>query len=488
MNKMFSSLLVFLCFFSIILKAQSDFKITVTDPYWSNPAGSTVELKIGMMIKNIGNETGWCEDLNKVVLICKPEYKIDEIERIDYADITKTLKPGEFLSGFMKYRVPIDADSITIIISEEDGARKFITRSYNIVQSKLIDSRYDEAIKEAERLERTGDTYKALQQYKLALTLSSNTDPKVSEKIYDIYNTLGDKEYFDKKYEKALDYYKFSIPYVPENSKSKKQVAVIYEAIGDQKLNASSFTEAKTMFDSSLAYAQSEKVELKLKSIVDKQEKVKNNKIEALKKEKEEAEYNAMLDPRVGFSIGGKGGITSTGKGKIYLPVFNLELKIPVKLYMDKKSKFCIFFNNSLGYDFITPNNNNSDDFERFVNLDLNKYTLTTQPNFIGNITGYGGLGFSFVNKYFIPLISANYGVIYQMLNKSSILQNSTGKSLTNSTALGKGFFIEADFKFGKASNFMIGYTFSKSDINGDYDFNNYSLTSHYLNFSYINF
>ena len=36
------------------LKAQSDFKITVNEPYWSNPSGYYVELKIGMLIKNIG--------------------------------------------------------------------------------------------------------------------------------------------------------------------------------------------------------------------------------------------------------------------------------------------------------------------------------------------------------------------------------------------------------------------------------------------------
>lgn len=470
------------------IKAQSDFKITVNEPYWSNPTGYYVELKIGMLIKNIGTEEGWCEDLRKLALVCTPEYKISEIEFVDFADISKTLRPGQYVSGFIKYEVPKDADSLTLIFVDEDNnSKKLISRSYNIVQLNLNDVRYKEAIAESEKQERAGEFYKAILSYKLALSLNSTDKKELSEKISDLYSQLGDKEFFNKKYEKALDYFKSSLSFDPINENRKKSIALIFETLGDKKLSNLSFTEAKSMYDSSRVYFQSSKTENKLTDLKKREDKIKNAKIESLKKEKLEREYQELIDPNVGISLNAKVGFASTEFGTKSLPQVALELQLPIKLVTEKKSKICVFMNNSFGYDYIFTKQT-GEDFENFTRLNPTKYTVNLRPKGIGNANYVGGIGLSLLNHYFIPMISVNYGVLMQTVLDGEIVDNNTNRKFANETAFGNGIYIKASFLVGRNSHFGLGYTYSNVDFNGDYDFNKYNLTTHSLTISYINF
>lgn len=470
------------------IQAQSDFKITVQKPEWSNPSGYYVELKIGMRIENTGTEVGWCEDLKKLVLICTPEYKISDIQFVDFSDINKTLKPRQYVSGYIKYKVPKDADSLTLIFADEDNnSNKFISRSYNIVQLNLIDIRYNEAISEAEKQERTGEYYKAILSYKLALSLNAAEKKEFSSKISDLYSQLGEKEFFSKRYEKALEYYKSSLSFNNENEKSRNSIGLIYETLGDQKLTGLLFTEAKSFYDSSKVYVQSSKIDNKLGDLKQREEKFKTEKMELEKKIKLEREYQELIEPSVGISLNAKAGLANTELGTKSLPQVSLELQLPIKLITEKKSKICVFMNNSLGYDYLIVEQS-SQDFQNFIRLNTTKYKVNTQPKGIGNVNYVGGIGLSLLNKNFIPMISINYGVLMQTILDGEIVDNNANRKYSNETAFGNGLYIKASFILGRSSHFGFGYTYSNVDFNGDYDFNKYNLTTHSLTISYINF
>ncbi|MBX7047344.1 MAG: hypothetical protein K1X86_16055 [Ignavibacteria bacterium] len=488
MKIIFTFFIAIILSFNNQLKAQSDFKITVYEPYWSSPSGYYVELKIGMLIKNTGTEEGWCEDLRKLVLVCVPEYKISDIQFLDYAEISKTLKPGQYVSGFIKYKVPKDADSLTLIFDDEDNnSRKFISRSYNIVQLNLTDERYHEAISEAEKQERSGEYYKAILSYKLALSLNSAERKELSRKISELYTQIGEKEFFNKKYEKALDYYKSSLTFNSENEKSRSSISLIYETLGDQKFSNLLFTEAKSFYDSSLVYSHSPKIENKLADLKKREDKIKNDKIEFLKKEKIERELQELNEPNVGVSLNAKVGMADTEFGTKSLPLVSLELQIPIKLMTEKKSKICVFMNNSVGYDYLYLKQN-SQDFQNFTRLNTTRYSIDIQPKGIGNVNYVGGIGISLLNKYFIPMISVNYGILMQTILDGEITDKNINKKFANETAFGNGLYIKASFVFGKTSHLGLGYTYSNVDFNGDYEFNKYNLTTHSLTISYINF
>ena len=470
------------------IKAQSDFKITVNEPYWSNPTGYYVELKIGMLIKNIGTEEGWCEDLRKLALVCTPEYKISEIEFVDFADISKTLRPGQYVSGFIKYKVPKDADSLTLIFVDEDNnSKKLISRSYNIVQLNLNDVRYKEAMVEAEKQERAGEYYKSILSYKLALSINSGEKSELSTKIGDLYYKLGEKDQFNKKYDKSLDNYKFSFQFDRDNERTKEHIAAVYEKLGDEKSTSLLFGEAKSLYDSSLAYFNTQNVKAKLNTIKIKEDNLRKNKIDVEKKIRAEREHEELIDPNVGISLNAKLGYASTEFGLKSLPQVALELQLPIKLVVERKSKICLFMNNSVGYDYLIIQQS-SQDFQNFSRLNTTKYTVNVQPKGIGNVNYVGGVGVSLLNKNFIPMISINYGVLMQTVLDGEIIDNINNRKFANETAFGNGIYIKASFIVGRKSHFGFGYTYSNVDFNGDYDFNKYNLITHSLTISYINF
>ncbi|CAN5382925.1 hypothetical protein BH10BAC5_BH10BAC5_25530 [soil metagenome] len=463
----FYSLIIFLT--STVSNAQTDFKIKTFDHNWTKANRYSVDLIINLSVKNTGTETEVCEDIKKLRLV-SPLYWEIEIGKLNNIseNISKVLNPGDSVFGSVSFTVPVSEDSLFLTIKDNTDSRKFIAKSYNyyICQKNIL---------EAEKLDSLGESYNALLKYQSSFSLISEMDSVITDKIYKLNIKLGDKAVENKNYIKAIEYYRSVIDYNSNDSVSRNKLSIIYDVFGDHKANSSSLSDAIAMYDYSLKYAKSE--------IVEKKKRVLKEKIESEK----------LFNPRFGTTFGINIGSAVTDEGKGSLPLLSLVLRAPIKLFMEKNSGICLFLNSCLGYDFIVPFSNDSthtssNAFNGFTNFDKNKYTMLRTPDYIGNFYCYGGLGIALINKHLMPMISVNYGFTNQNFVKFKTLNNFTGDIIDGAAATGYGLFIESNIKFSRNSNFSMGYTFSRISVNGGYDFNQYTMTTHSISLLFSDF
>ena len=126
-------ILLVLFLFITVLHAfpQADFRITVQENSWGPVTNSYMDFKVWIKIENIGDERDWCKALQGLQLTCDP-YLYHDIELTEYSEIFKSyIDPGESIIGYLLFKVPLDADNISLEISTYYGGGKvFLSKSY----------------------------------------------------------------------------------------------------------------------------------------------------------------------------------------------------------------------------------------------------------------------------------------------------------------------------------------------------------------------
>ena len=116
-------LIVVLLMFSVVLRAQPEFKISIEGFYWGEPNyKDMVKLQINIKVKNVGNQAGKCEDLFGIWLYSSSEIYNSQIMITDAGDyLLKDIKPNDYIDGFITLEVPRGADNLELKFSEETG-------------------------------------------------------------------------------------------------------------------------------------------------------------------------------------------------------------------------------------------------------------------------------------------------------------------------------------------------------------------------------
>ena len=119
---------------AINIYSQPEFKISVEGFEWTgSPSSLAADLQINLMIKNIGNKEGECDDFEGIWLYSSSEIANKNIKfkkRGTY--LYKKLKPNDYITSFLIFSVPVDADNLELRFSPAyGGSSKFITNSYN---------------------------------------------------------------------------------------------------------------------------------------------------------------------------------------------------------------------------------------------------------------------------------------------------------------------------------------------------------------------
>lgn len=127
-------IIIFLCVINSSVFSQVEFKVKVEDYLFWNASDENVRLHIFLTVRNIGNESGNCEDIYKLYLECsQPNYKYDKdiIFDILSGDLTINIEPDEVVRGRISFIVPLDADNLTLKFPNDiGGSSKIISDSY----------------------------------------------------------------------------------------------------------------------------------------------------------------------------------------------------------------------------------------------------------------------------------------------------------------------------------------------------------------------
>lgn len=480
--KQFIRILFSLIIFDISTSSQPEFKISIDHIKWENPSATNVDLTIFFIIKNVGNQKGWCEDLNGIYLECSDYYYYygTHINLKDYSNnIVSEISPDKFIEVYMTYTLPKDADDITLRFTESrGGASKYITVSYNKWLINEKNAKFDMFVSEGDLRMTQNYPEEAVSQYNYALGLKVDVSKKedVKKKLAEAYTKIGDKFYDNKIWNFAIENYKLSI----ENNYSfiiKEKIANIYKIMGDEKYSIGARNEALEYYDLSLRYKEDTKVRLRKKKII----------TEVIKKEKKEKkirnkkkQYQQYLNPKVGFKLGG--GISYQNKDgeKKSFPFWSANLNIIPKLYVGESSPFSAALNTEFSVSgLITGTSNKS--FTEYYNF--GDSIITSETALSNEYSFNTGLCLGFISNSVTPILLINYGVYALNLkyNVYSFNTNQSGDSSVDVLYWGYGPKIEFILEFGRA--FFIGYSYksytisaSLKNFDGAYTGHNVSL------------
>lgn len=272
MKKPLTSVL-FLLMLTPTVFSQAEFIISVEGYEWSASSSSlNAELQINFIIKNVVDKSGQCNDFQGIWLYSSNPALSNNItfkQRGSY--LYKNLKPNDYITSFLIFSVPKDADELELRFSREyGGASKYITGSYNKYISEKTDLKVNAIIEEADALFFNKSYDKAIVKYILCSkydpSKKSETDISISKcyfKIGDIYYgkffETNDFEHLDK----AIDNYRLSIDYKKDTTISVL-IAKLYERIGNNGFGNGRYQEALTKYEKSLEYNDQQSVRDKI--------------------------------------------------------------------------------------------------------------------------------------------------------------------------------------------------------------------------------
>lgn len=500
--KKLNFIIIFL-FLSAVLKAQPEFKISIEEFYWGEPNNKDmVNLQINIKVKNIGNQSGKCEDLKEIWLFSSSEIDNSQIRIVKNGTyLFNEIKPNDFIDGFVTFDVPRSADNLELKFSEETGgAKKYITESYNKYISKNTKEKTDK-----EKL--LGDQYfndknytSAIERYAMATkydkTRKKEFDTKISECYLQIANNNWES-YKSNSYQTYLDKYlenmRLALEYDNSNITVKSQLASYYAEKGDQFLKEKKNNDAINEYKNSLKYSESSIIRGKIKNI-ESDEAKKRNEIE--KKRLALENYNNLIQPKVGINFTAGMSMNSNSKSNSNLYFWNVQLDIPIKLATLKPPSptFSFLLNIDAGYQGALGNADDASKYFNITNSYGNDY-LIKPDNKIMLGEGYinPGIGVAFLNKHIIPFFCAYYGLYAQHSSLQFINLNSNSniseinKNLEK-VQLGHGFKLETGFMIGKRPGFILSYSFRNYSINSKVDFLDNTYTSHLISLGITNF
>ncbi len=462
-----TAFLILIFLISTSVYSQPEFKITIDHFKWENPSGNKIDLTIFIIIKNVGSQKGWCEDLKGIYMDCSNYnyYYGTHITRKDYSNnIDNYINPNDKVEAFITYTVPKDAEDISLRFTEfYGGASRYITVSYNKwVENEKI-NKFDFFVSEGDLRMIQNYPEEAVTQYKSALEISMEKYKKdeVRKKIAEAYLKIGNKYYDTKVWGLAIDNYLLALDNDNSNY-TKERIAYIYKVIGDDKYKLGLKKEAITYYDKSLIYKEDSQVRIRKSELLNEVSK-KEKKEKKIRNEK--MEYQKLLNPKVGFKLGG--GISYQNKegSKEGAPFWSANLSVIPKLYVGQSSPLTIGLNTEFNVSgLITGTSNKSfTDYYNFGDSIVSSETALSHE-FSLNV----GIGLGYLTNSTTPLLLINYGVYALNLNYSSQDINSYYSSSSSINALywGSGPKVELNFVFSR--KFYLGYSFKSYSISTD--------------------
>lgn len=464
------SIVLIAAFVTVQTFAQAEFKITIDQFKWENPSGSKVDLTIFLTIKNVGNKSGWCEDLKGIYLDCSQYnyYFGTHLTTKDYSNnIVNDINPSGSVEAYITFTIPKDADDISLRFTEfYGGASRYITESYykSLIKEKL--NRFEMFVSEGDLRMIQNYPEEAVTQYKAALDVDVNNNLKsdVRIKLSEAYYRIGEK-YFDSKiWGLAIDNYNNALT-LSNNTETRNRLGEVYQIIGDEKYSMGLKKEALTNYERSLLYKEDARIRIRKNELsAEVQKKDKKHK----KVRQENAQYQKLLNPKVGVRFGGGISFQTKNNGRSSAPFWSGNLGIISKLIVDKSSAFNLSVNTELGVSGLITDNSNSnfikyynfpDSIERGETALSNEYSFNT------------GIVMGFMSESIMPLVSINFGIYALNLKYNSYSSGSVSSSSSSVDALYWGFGpkIELGLVFGR--KFYIGYSFKSYSISSSTKF-----------------
>ncbi|MBZ0201608.1 MAG: hypothetical protein K8I03_01175 [Ignavibacteria bacterium] len=238
------------------LYAQPEFKISIDQFKWESAQGKKVNLTIFFVIKNVGNESGQCEDLNDLYLDCSAPFSYHDIRIIgNGTNMLSAISAGSSVDSYITFEVPKDADNLTLRFL--GGASRFITESYSRWMVEEKKKKFEILVSEGDLKVVQNYPEEAVNLYKSALEAEAEKSKKdeVKKKLGSVYEQIGDKFMNDNIRGLALDNYKFSHQY-HSTSEIKEKIAAIYKQIGDEKYDLKIYDEALPNYEAYLLYKE----------------------------------------------------------------------------------------------------------------------------------------------------------------------------------------------------------------------------------------
>jgi len=447
--------LIFLLLIPLTLNSQTSFEFSDFSIKWKNPSAEYVYLRVDFKIKNIGNKSEYVEELLYMLLLCKPDYLNNLITLNDYdVYILSTLKPQEFILTYLEFKVPRNADSLTLLFPDKHGGSiKYLTESYNKIRRKYSDEIMSD-----------GDYYFARSEYESALTKYKFGESEYSEfkneyrqKIFNTYVAYGDKYYNTGNNIVAVKHYKSALEYVSDNE-IKKKIAGIYKLIGDEYYSSKLYKNALENYNLSLNYYYDIYVANKKESCRKfLEEKIKERKISETK----HYEFMKLYYPTTQIIL--TGGLMNkenknTSKN---LQCYDFEFSLNTKIY--RISTFSFLFGCDIGLSNMISQKN-SDDIYKFYNINDSIYEFSS-GSVHGDFYVDAGFGMNVTTRYFVPFILFKYSIVKPF---NVTLSKKNGYSRIESTGMiGRGFRFDLGLQIGYESGFYISYTFKRYYVTG---------------------
>lgn len=238
------------------LQAQAEFIISIDQFKWEIAQNKKVNLTIYFVIKNVGNVSGQCEDLDELYMDCSPPFSYHDIKLINKgANTLNIINAASSVDTYITYEVPKDADNLTLRFI--GGASKFITYSYSKWIEEEKKKKFDLLVSEGDLKVIQNYPEEAVNLYKSALDEEAEKSKKneVKKKLGLIYEQIGDKFMNDNIRKLALDNYKFSHQYL-STPEIKEKIAAIYKQIGDEMYDLKIYDEALPNYEAYLLYKE----------------------------------------------------------------------------------------------------------------------------------------------------------------------------------------------------------------------------------------
>jgi hypothetical protein len=480
--------------------SQPEFKIKMDYFDWQNPRGDYVDIKITFKIKNIGNESGYCNEFFDINLFTSDINYSRSIEIIERSSRTY-VKPNDYIFSFIIFKVNKNADNLTLKLSESyEGSEKFVTKSYykHLDSVKIAD--FDRVKEEAESLFRKGKYKDAATKYLQCILIDENKKNEINIKISSCYERNGDDIYktitnnnIEIVINTTIDNYKMSFNY--DNSKSylKQKIARLYEELGDYYMSHN-YQKAESNYTESLIYYESKLVRDKIDRLNNIKEKEITKELEIQKKEADLDLLNILIEPKTGVLFKGGLGQHNNSKYISNITFWNLELGIPVKLFTTHSVPVPLngFLNFDLGYSGVFSST--STELTNYFGLNNSSYSVEKDGESIPINEFYlnAGFGLSILNKYVTPLFCASIGLYTQSyaikvkdINSSYITYFNDEFSKIN---IGFGYKFDIALKIGGKPGFYVGYTYKNYNINSKYSITSNNFNANYFSIGVINF
>lgn len=260
MNK----LLLITTYLSILIVqsfSQPEFKIGVENHEWSSYDQNSIYLKIYLKVTNIGSQSGTCDEINRLSLLCTQEYYNNVLNMIDLnKNLLSLIKPNDFRTGFIVFSVPKFADSIFLVINDisQIVSKKFITESYYKSVHNIPKEKIDILINEGNSLYERKKYYAAIYYYSEAIKLKAANSKELNSKISKCYEEIGNAKIDSNKLIDAVSDLKFALKY-DERVAIKDQLSNIYLQLGDSEFIKNELTKAEKYYRESYDINKSNK-------------------------------------------------------------------------------------------------------------------------------------------------------------------------------------------------------------------------------------